>query len=68
MLAAAGSPEALGVALVALHADNMTQGRRLYEEGYIGILDAVEGRWIVLPWPRPELPLTYVATNTTGGA
>lgn len=53
VLACAGSPEALGVALVCLDDDQGGLGERLYELGQIGVLDAVRGRWLILPWTRP---------------
>lgn len=54
VLACAGSPAALGVALVTLDEDEREHGRRLCDHGAIGVLDAVARRWIVLPWHRPE--------------
>jgi hypothetical protein len=54
VLATAGSPEALGVALVQLDSDAAEVGERLSDSGAIGVLDAVARRWIVLPWYRTE--------------
>lgn len=54
VLACAGSPEALGLALVTLDEDEKEHGRRLIDLGAIGVLDAVDRRWIVMPWHRPE--------------
>jgi hypothetical protein len=56
VLAGAGSPEALGVALVTLHQDQLDLGggKTLGDLGAIGVLDAVAGRWIILPWHRPD--------------
>jgi hypothetical protein len=56
ILAFADSPGGVGVALVQLDEDEREHGRRLVDLGAIGVLDAVEGRWIVLPWHRPERP------------
>jgi hypothetical protein len=44
--------EGLGPALLQLDNDEREHGRRLADLGAIGILDAVERRWIVLPWHR----------------
>lgn len=54
VLACAGSSAALGVALVTLNEDERERGRRLSDLGAIGVLDAVDRRWIILPWHRPE--------------
>lgn len=54
VLACAGSPEALGVAIVQLDEDEKERGLRLVDLGAIGVLDAVAGRWIILPWHRNE--------------
>jgi hypothetical protein len=58
VLACAGSPEALGVAIVQLDEDERDRGRRLVDLGAIGVLDAVAGRWLIMPWHRPEIPTT----------
>lgn len=55
VLACAGSPEALGVALVQLDEDERERDRRLVDLGAIGVLDAVASRWIILPWHRPDI-------------
>jgi hypothetical protein len=54
VLACAGTPAGLGVALVTLDEDEKEHGRRLVDLGAIGVLDAVDRRWIVMPWHRPE--------------
>lgn len=51
---AATDPEGLGPALLQLDADERERGRRLVDLGAIGILDAVERHWLVMPWHRPE--------------
>jgi len=47
--------DSLGVTLVQLDADERDQGggRSLGDLGAIGVLDAVERRWLVSPWHRP---------------
>ena len=45
--------EGLGSALLQLDADERERGRRLVDLGAIGILDAVERRWLVMPWHKP---------------
>lgn len=58
VLAAAPDPAGIGVALVTLHEDAKAAGRRLADEGRIGVLDVlpddpgVKSDWIVLPWER----------------
>lgn len=54
VLACAGSPQALGLAIITLDQDEAERGRRLVDLGAIGVLDAVEHRWIIQPWHRPE--------------
>lgn len=46
--------EGLGPALLQLDADQREYGLRLVDLGAIGILDAVERRWLVMPWHRPD--------------
>lgn len=65
---AATDLDGLGVMLRQLDEDEREHGRRLIDLGAIGVLDAVEGRWLILPWHRPEgcttagrLPLEVVA-------
>lgn len=53
ILAATDSPGGLGEAIVQIHADQKEAGRRLADLGQIGVLDAIESDWIVLPWGRP---------------
>ena len=54
-LAAAPDASGLGYAIVQLHEDGMTaSGERLYERGPIGIRDAYERKWIVLPWRKGD--------------
>ena len=54
-----GAFTGLGLALITLHEDAKAAGRRLVDEGKIGILDAVTGDWLILPWHRPEIPVTF---------
>lgn len=54
VLCAAPSPEAMGTALVQLDRDSAEHGRRLVDQGAIGVLDVIDRRWIVMPWHRPE--------------
>lgn len=46
------------VMLTTLDEDAEREGEHLYEQGALGILDAVRGRWLVHPWHRPERPAT----------
>ena len=59
ILATAPSGAAIGLAIVTLHEDARSIGRRLADLGRIGILDvmpdgqpSVRGEWIVQPWDR----------------
>lgn len=65
VLACAGSKEALGVALVTLDEDEREHGRRLVDLGAIGVLDAVDRRWIILPWHRPDEVTRLLGTEVT---
>jgi hypothetical protein len=51
---AATDSEGLGPALLQLDADERERGRRLVDLGAIGVLDAIEARWLIMPWHRPE--------------
>lgn len=51
--------DGLGPCLRQLEEDERERGLRLSDLGAIGVLDAVEGRWIIPCWHRPEVgPLT----------
>lgn len=59
LLATAASGPAIGLALVTLHEDAKAIGRRLVDEGRIGVLDVMpggkpgrRGEWIVQPYDR----------------
>lgn len=52
VLVAAPSLEAIGTAIGQLHEDQKEAGLKLGDLGATGILDVVEGEWIVNPWPR----------------
>lgn len=58
VLAAAPDGPGIGQAIVTLHEDALAVGRRLCDEGRIGVLDVLpdsgrpDGDWIVLPWDR----------------
>lgn len=57
VLAVATDPGGVGMALVQIHADQKSRGRRLADLGQIGVLDVIGdgpglGDWIVLPWSR----------------
>lgn len=59
VLAAAPDPGGLGLAIITLHEDAKADGRRLIDEGRVGVLDVMpggerssKGEWIVLPWDR----------------
>lgn len=59
VLAAAPDAGGLGAAIVTLHEDARTVGRRLADEGRIGVLDVMpdglparRGVWVVLPYDR----------------
>lgn len=54
VLAATGCWAGVGQAIGQLEEDERERGRRLMDRGAFGVLDAVEGRWIVLPWHRPD--------------
>lgn len=63
VVAATDCPEGIGPALVQIDADQREHGETLGDLGAIGVLDAVEGRWLILPWHRPD----YSRGATTGG-
>lgn len=58
VLAAAPDGPGIGQAIITLHEDARAAGRRLCDEGRIGVLDVLPdnggpyGDWIVLPWDR----------------
>lgn len=52
VLAACPEPGGIGAALVQIHDDQKSIGRRLADLGTIGVLDVIEGDWVVLPWGR----------------
>lgn len=52
VLAAAPDPGGIGQAIVQIHADQKEAGGTLGDLGVTGVLDAVDGEWIVLPWPK----------------
>lgn len=58
VLAAAPTPQGIGLAIVTLHEDELAVGRRLADRGVIGILDVLPDRpgptgdWIIPPWTR----------------
>ena len=58
---AATDAEGLGPALLQLDEDQREIGERLVDLGAIGILDAVERRWLIMPWHRGEESATVVA-------
>lgn len=49
---AATDIDGLGLALCVLESDQVEYGRHLSDLGAIGILDAVERRWLIMPWHR----------------
>ncbi len=49
---AATDIDSLGRTLLELEADQRENGERLVDLGAIGILDAVERRWLIMPWHR----------------
>ncbi len=49
---AATDTDGLGRTLLELDNDQREHGERLTDLGNIGILDAVERRWLVSPWHR----------------
>lgn len=51
-LGTAATPADVGVAIVQLHEDQKSIGRRLADLGALGLRDAQEREWIVLPWGR----------------
>lgn len=53
-VAACPRPGGIGVALVQLDDDERAVGSTLSGRGAVGVLDAVERRWIVKPFPRKE--------------
>lgn len=52
---AATNIDGLGRTLIELDNDQREHGRRLVDLGAIGVLDAVERRWLIMPWHRPEV-------------
>lgn len=52
VLAATPTPQGIGVALKQLDADERERGRRLVDRGAIGVLDAMEGYWLIMPWHK----------------
>lgn len=53
LLATAADAAAVGVAIFTLDEDERTAGTRgLIDRGIVGVLDAIERRWIIHPWPR----------------
>lgn len=56
---AATDADGLGTALLQLDADEREHGRRLSDLGAIGVLDAIERRWLILPWHRPSARTTF---------
>lgn len=52
VLAAAPTPGGIGEAIFQLHQDAKEAGQTLGDQGATGILDAVEGEWIVVPWQK----------------
>lgn len=53
VLAAAPSMAAIGTAIGQLDTDARESGREFGDAGQVGVLDAVERRWVVKPWARP---------------
>lgn len=54
LLATAGTPAALGVALMTQDEDCRAAGLRgIIDIGAIGIQDCIDRRWVVMPWHRP---------------
>lgn len=54
ILCATDSPGGIGEALVQLDLDERERGLRLVDRGAIGVLDAVEAYWLLMPWHRGE--------------
>jgi len=54
ILATAADAGGVGQALITMHEDCKEVDMRLADLGTIGVLDAVEGEWVVLPWGRKE--------------
>lgn len=52
VLACAPSPESVGAAVFQLHADQKEHGETLGDLGALGVYDAIDREWIVLPWHR----------------
>lgn len=59
ILATAATASGVGLALITLHDDQRSLGRRLADHGRIGVMDvmpggepAAKGEWIVTPWDR----------------
>ena len=65
---AAAPASGLGLALVTLDADACEAGGRLDGAGTVGVLDAVERRWIVTPFRRSEAALGRGEPSGRGGA
>jgi hypothetical protein len=59
VLATSGTPQGIGLAIVTLHEEARVVGRRLADEGRIGVLDVMpggvpspRGEWIIPPYDR----------------
>lgn len=52
ILATAPDAGGIGQALITNHEDCKEVGMRLSDLGMIGILDTVEGEWVLLPYTR----------------
>lgn len=58
VLATTDSAGGVGQAIVQIHVDQQSIGRRLADLGRIGVLDVIERDWVVLPWDRESAPRT----------
>lgn len=66
-LATCPDAASIGVAIVTLHEDEKAARgprARLYDLGQIGLLDRRAREWLILPWSRSEVPLTYTEVST----
>jgi len=52
VLAAAPTMQGIGLAISTIHDDCKQVGRRLADLGKVGILDAIEREWILMPFDR----------------
>lgn len=58
----------IGTAIQTLHEDEKLVGRRLSDRGIVGVYDALEREWIVLPFVRAAPPIRLYRPPVRGVA